>query len=105
MRLVLHLSPAAVVFSRPTSGEAYPFLARVGALRIAVRAGEDNALGGNETANLEVALDNRGRRVSALIGRPLRAAAEVYDDAGELFFSGTVSRCSYGATVKLDLDA
>ena len=77
----------------------------VGVLRLAARTGEASSLGGNESPNVQVTLDNRNRRAATIVGRPLRALAEIYDDAGDLFFSGTVSGCSYGRTVTLEVDA
>ena len=105
MHLVLHLTPSTLTFTQPTSGGAYPLLLGVGVLRLAARTGEASSLGGNESPNVQVTLDNRNRRAATIVGRPLRALAEIYDDAGDLFFSGTVSGCSYGRTVTLEVDA
>lgn len=105
MRLVLHLTPAAVSFSEPTSGAAWPLLLEVGALRLAVRAGEASGIEVGEAPSVTVTLDNRGRRAATIVGRPLRAAAEVYDDAGALFFAGMVARVEYGRVVTLELQA
>jgi hypothetical protein len=105
MHLVLHLTPAAVTFTEPTSGGAYPLLLEVGTMRLGVRAGADSGLQVGETTNLAVTLDNSGRRAATIVGRPLRSAAEVYDDAGALFFAGLVSLVSYGRTVVLEIEA
>jgi hypothetical protein len=39
-----------------------------------------------------------------IIGRPLRAAADVYD-GDTLFFSGLVSTVTYGRVLELEIDA
>jgi hypothetical protein len=104
MRLVLALEPSEVEFEAENSGGAYPYLLTVGTLRISARAGEPFGLASTESTSLQVTLDNRGRRAAAIIGRPLRVAARVYDGA-DLFFSGVISALEYGRVLALEIEA
>lgn len=105
MRLVLGLTPSSVEFTEANSGGALPYLLTIGTLRMAARTGTQFGIGATENATLSVTLDNPGRQASAILRRPLRAAAEVYSDDGALFFSGTVASIEYGRTVLMDLEA
>lgn len=104
MRLVLSLEPSEVEFGTINSGGAYPYLLTVGTLRLAARAGQPFGLASTESTSLTVTLDNRGRRAAAIIGRPLRVAAAVYDGA-ELFFAGVISALEYGRVLTLEIEA
>lgn len=105
MRLVLELVPGAIEFTRRGDSGPYPLLLSVGTLRLAARAGQVSGIGATESTSLTVSLDNAGRRAATLLGRPLRVAAEVFDDADELLFSGIVSAIEYGRTLDLTLEA
>lgn len=96
MRLVLHLSPSSIEFTRKGGNGAHPLLVKVGAVRLFARAGPGQA-GGRATENpsLTVTLFNVDREASAIIGSPLRALADVYDDADELIFSGIVANLAF----------
>jgi hypothetical protein len=103
MRLVLHLDPSAIEFGETNAGGPYPYLIDVGELRLAARAGEAVGIAGTESASVTVRLDNRGRRAATIIGRPLRVAADIYDDDNNLFASGTVSEITYGDEITLEV--
>ena len=105
MHLVLHLTPAAVTFTEPTSGGAYPLLLEVGTMRLAVRAGEASGLQVGEAPSLAVTLDNSGRRAATIVGRPLRPAARGSDGGPGLFFARPVVRGRVGRTVVLEIEA
>lgn len=104
MRLVLQLDPSALEFTEPNAGGAYPYLLTVGSLRMAARAGTPTGITATESSSLSVTLDNRQRKVAAIVGRPLRAAASVYD-GDDLFFEGTISSVEYGDVLTLEIDA
>lgn len=104
MRLVLALDPSSIEFGEANSGGSYPYLKSVGELRTAARAGQAVGIAATESSSVTVVLDNGGKRVAKIIGRPLRAHADIYDD-GELFFSGIVSSIEYGDDVTLEIGA
>lgn len=105
MRLVLALEPSAVEFTEESSGGAFPYLLTVGALRMAARTGSQFGIGSTENAVVPVTLNNAGRRAAAILRRPLRIAADIYDDAGALFFSGLVQSIEYGRVVTMEIEA
>lgn len=105
MRLLLDLDGAQVTFDRQQSTGAYPWLVEVGVLRQSARAGTLSGLGRNQTPDLSIVLDNRGKQAVSLIGYPLRRRAQAFDKAGALFFSGTVARVAVGRNMTLTLEA
>jgi hypothetical protein len=107
MRLVLELTPHPIEFGQKGDPNAeYPLLVSVGTLRIAARSGEgESSISSGELPSLEVTLDNSGRLAASIIGAPLRARADVYDDDGNLFFAGTVASVSAGRVLRLTLEA
>lgn len=105
MRLQLDLYPATIVFVERDAPGAYPWLVAVGGLALSARAGHLSGIGVGETPSVRVRLDNVGRQAAALLGRPLRARATVYDDAGDAFFAGAVAGVEYGRTIDLMLEA
>lgn len=105
MRLVLHLDPSAIEFGEANAGGPYPYLIEVGELRLSARAGDAVGIASTESSTVTVRLDNRGRRAASIIGRPLRVAADIYDDDGDLFASGTVSDITYGDEIVLEVAA
>lgn len=83
----------------------YPWLVKVGTLLLAARAGHLEGVGVGESANMTFELDNIDRQAAALLGRPVRAPAAIYDDAGDVFFSGLVQSISYGAVLTGTIEA
>ena len=57
-----------------------------------------------ETPTGSVRLQNAARRVATLIGNPLRASAQIYNE-DELAFAGFVSAISYGLMIDLTLES
>jgi|SRR6185369_6955300 len=105
MRLDLTLGGSVVSFTPLNDDGPYPFLHTVGAIRVAARAGSSSSFGSNESPSASVKLQNHRGRVAALIGNPLRALAQIYDDADELAFSGFVSTIGYGLMIDLTLES
>ena len=106
MRLDLDLHGDVLVsFTNAGSDGAYPWLESVGALRIAARAGTPSGIASGESASLDVSLDNSGKQAATLIDYPLRRRAAVYDDAGVLYFDGTVAAMVVGRSLKLTIEA
>jgi hypothetical protein len=103
-RLVLFLDTSEVPFTKVGESGPYAMLLSIGTLRLAARAGNISGIGVTESTSVRVQLDNTGRRVSKIIGRPLRVRAEIYDGE-DLFFVGTVASISYGQTVEITLEA
>jgi hypothetical protein len=104
MRLVLTIPPSALEFTQPIDGGPYPLLMTIGTLRQAVRAGTPTGLAATEAESVTVTLDNTSNVAAALVGQPLRMAAEIYD--GEtLYFAGTVASIRYGRTVEMTVEA
>jgi hypothetical protein len=103
-RLVLFLDASEIPFTKVGESGPYAMLLSIGTLRLAARAGNVSGIGVTESTSVTVQLDNTGRRVSRIIGRPLRARAEIYDGE-DLFFVGTVSAIRYGQTVDITLEA
>lgn len=105
MRLTLQLGATSLEFVEPRMAGAYPWLVSVGTLHLAARAAHLSGLGTTEAASLQVELDNSGRQAATLLGRPLRARADVYDDAGDAFFSGLIASVAYGPTLTLSVES
>lgn len=105
MRLVLTLGATVLVFTEPTTRGEFPWLTGVRALQMGARAGHIDGIGTTETANVEAELDNDGRQAWRLIGQPLRAPAELQNDAGETVFPGTVAAVAIGRTITLTLES
>lgn len=103
MRLVLHLNPNDLVLTPFNSGLAYALLLGSSKLRLSARAGTPVGLGVSDPGSASVTLENSQRQMTRLVPRPLRVAADIYDRAGRLAFSGYVSGATYGRVVTLDL--
>lgn len=93
MRLVLTLGSSAVEFCEQNAGGRYPYLLTVGELSLAARAGEAFGIVATKSSSVTATLSARAANV---VRRPLRVAAEIYDDADAIFFAGTVSAIRYG---------
>lgn len=104
MRLVIELSPS-IELTEANSNGANPYLTNVGTLHLSARAGDAIGLTAKETPNITVTLDNEKRRVSRLIGAPLRARATIYDDDESIFFDGLTAVIAYGLEIALEIDA
>jgi hypothetical protein len=105
MRLLLYCDPSTIEISELGDAGAFPWLAGVGNLNVAARAGHLAGIGATEAPNLTVQIDNDRQQATALLGRPLRVAAEVYDDNGDLFFAGLVSTVVYGITYDVTIES
>lgn len=105
MRLVLGLTPNPIEFSKEGSGGPFAYLKDVGPRRMAVRAGTAIGIADNEAPSVPVTLNNDKRKVTAIARRPLRVAADIYDDDDRLTFSGTVSSVELGDVVVWEIDA
>lgn len=104
MRCVLWLGGTPIEFTE--SGGKFPYLAKVSRLRNSVRPGYRTGIGLASAASITVTLDNTNGRVASIIGQPLRAPADVYDDADELIWSGIVSGMpSIGNAIELTVGA
>jgi hypothetical protein len=103
-RLVLSLDPSEVAFTKPGASGPYPLLLSIGTLRLAARAGHISGIGSTESTSVTVSLDNTGGHAAAIIGRPLRVRARIYDGP-DLFFDGTVAAIAYGQTIELQIEA
>ena len=104
IRFVLTLGASVVEFTPLSDNGAYPFLVSVGNIRIGARAGATSGFGSTETPTGSVRLQNAARRVATLIGNPLRASAQIYNE-DELAFAGFVSAISYGLMIDLTLES
>jgi hypothetical protein len=105
MRLDLDLGTAVLSFTGPRSDGPYPLLERVGALRMAARAGTPSGITSGEAPSIEVSLDNAGKRAAAIVDYPLRRRATIYDDAGAVYFEGTVAAMTVGRSLVLTVEA
>jgi len=105
MKLVVSVDGVDLEFVAPGASGRYPWLVKVGALLLAARAGHLEGLGQGESANMTFELDNIGRQAADLLGRPVRAPAVLYDDAGDEFFSGLIQQVSYGAILSGMIEA
>lgn len=106
MRLDLTLAGGVIPFSRVNEDGEYPYLIGAGTLRMAARGGRYAGLGVGESPSIEVRLQNNARQVMDVLGTPpLRAPATLYDDAGEVFFEGIVSKVVLGRVVILTLES
>lgn len=103
MRLVVALDAGDVAFDAPGSSGPWPWLLGVGTLRIAARAGNASGFGVGETSSLTATLDNAGKQAADVVGVPLRRVATVYDDAGDVFFAGTVESVRVGRVLALTI--
>lgn len=105
MRLLLDLDPSAIEFVEPLAPGANPFLLSVGDLHLAARAGHLEGIGTSESPSVEITLDNSGRRVVRLVGRPLRVRATIYNADDSVYFAGIVQNSTYGPTIGLTIEA
>jgi hypothetical protein len=101
----MELQPSSIEFTRPGSSGAHPILLSAGVLRMAARAGKVTGQGANETSSATVVLNNQMRRTAAIIGRPLRAAVNIFGDDDSLLFTGLVAAIEYGRVITLTVDA
>ena len=105
MRLLISQYGVDMEFVEPRTAGAYPWLTKVGHLLLAARAGHLESVGIAESANMSFDIDNANRQASTLLGRPIRARAVIYDDAGDEFFSGLVQQIIYGNTLSGTIEA
>jgi hypothetical protein len=105
MRLDLDLGSAVLSFTSPSSTGPYPWLERVGALRMAARAGTPSGMTAGETPSVQVTLDNAGKQAARIVDYPLRREAILYDDDGEEYFRGTVAAMTVGRSLVLTIEA
>jgi hypothetical protein len=104
VRAVFDLGGTTVEFTRKTDTDGpYPYLTRVGTLRVAARAGRQAGLGVGESPSLDISLDNNERQTAAILGNPLRAPVTVYEDDGDIFFAGAISRIQFGRVIVVTL--
>lgn len=104
MRLVITHDGVDTEFVEPGADGPYDWLGKVGTLLLAAHAGHLD-IGAAESANVSFELNNISRQAADLLGRPLRAVATIYDDDGELFFTGLVQQLSYGAVLAGTIEA
>lgn len=105
MRAVVHADDVALVFTRPKDGGTFPLLVEVSPLLVAAEAGHIEGLGVGESANCQIILDNSKGIASKLLDHPLRNRVEVFDDDGDVFFTGLVQRFDEGTTLALTLES
>jgi hypothetical protein len=105
MRVVIDLLGAPIEFSERLSGGAHPLLDDVGTLHESARTGNQYGIGVDESPNLAVRILNADNEGARILGRPLRAAATVYDDEEALFFEGIVSSMKLGRVIELTIEA
>lgn len=105
MRLDLTIAGVVLQFTQPTAGGEYPWLAKVGTLTLAARAGHLEGVGVGEAANVSIELDNSGKQAATLLGFPMRARADLYDDDDELLLTGLVASANYGRVLVLGIEA
>lgn len=103
-RVVLTLDGVPLEFTFPAANGRHPFLLEVRNLRESARAGHLNNFGVGETPSIVFVLDNTESFVAGLIGRPLRARVDVFEDA-DFFFAGLVSALEYGRQILVTVDA
>lgn len=105
MRLTVELDSATIEFAEQTSSGPYPWLVKVGSLRIAARAGQNAGFGSGESQSLEVTVDNARRQAAAVLGVPLRRAATVFADDDSVFFEGTIAQIEFGQVMRMTVEA
>jgi hypothetical protein len=106
MRFVLTVGTSVFSFT-PVGDEAgpYPFLVSVGGIHSTARAGAPSGFGATDTPSASVTLLNQNKRVALMVGDPLRAKADIYDNSDRLAFSGTVSNIDYGLEMTFQLES
>lgn len=104
MRVVINLEGVPLEFTPINSGGKFPFLDSVGSLRIEARAGSVSGFGSGAAPTASFVLDNANNVVSDLIGAPLRALTQIYDDDDVLTFAGLVSSIRFGSTLEVTLE-
>ena len=102
MRFELTLGAGVVTFTPINSDGPYPYLAGVGRVSVAARAGSSTGFGAVESPTATVSLQNPDGRVAEIIGSPLRVPAALYDEDDRVF-AGFVYRIKYGLTLVLTL--
>lgn len=105
MRLVLWLGGTPIEFTEPLSGGLFPYLSKVGTLRLEARGGYRDGLGVGESPSVLVSLANNDNRAANIIGQPLRARGDVYNGDDSLYWSGLVSRIAYGNEIDIEIQA
>lgn len=103
MNLTLYLNPDPVVITECGSADAYPLIVAFGSLRLAARAGDSSGIGVGEAGSVSVHLQNDKRQATRLIGRPLRARAELKEDGGAVIFAGIISNISIDREMGLEI--
>jgi hypothetical protein len=105
MRLTIDLESAVLEFTDPRTDAAYPWLDAVGEVRIAARAGSPSGFGVGEAPNGSVTLNNARKQAERLLSAPLRRRATIYDNAGKLYFEGTITEAIAGRSLVLKIEA
>jgi hypothetical protein len=109
VQLRIHAGGAVLQFVAPNTAaasapNARDWLMRVSGLNLGARGGAFSLPA--EASSVIVDLDNRNRQAADLIGRPLRALAELYADDGEtLQFAGLVQALEYGSSLAITIEA
>lgn len=86
-------------------GGPYPWLASVGTLLLAARAGHLQGVGVGESANVVCSLNNDRGQATRLLGYPMRWPAWLYDDDDEELLAGVVQAASFGNPMQITLEA
>jgi hypothetical protein len=105
VRLVVTAGGSVIEFVEPRGDGPYNWLTGVGSININARAGHLSGIGLGETPSAVVEIDNAGRQAAKLIGWPIRATADLYDDDGNLLLSGLIAQAVYGPTLALTIEA
>lgn len=100
-RLVLTVDGLPIEFTFAQALGAFPYLLEVQNLRESARAGHLNNFGTGEAPSLVVVLH---KEAIAMVGRPLRARADVYEGS-EFYFGGYVASLVYGRELTVTLEA
>lgn len=95
MRVVFHVAPSDVEFVEPGADGPYPYLLEVGELNIEARVGTPAGIASTEAPSIAVGFSNCENRASSILGWPLRLRVDIYDDANEIFFSGSIASFSF----------
>jgi hypothetical protein len=109
VELRLFIDPnAPLIFNEPNDApasnpNARPWLTFISDLTMRARAGAYRGTFSNQNASLSIEIDNSGEQASALVGRPLRVHAELWDGT-LLYFSGAVQSLLYQTVLAIDIE-